>query len=139
MQPKGPQNEAFGVVCLLAEIPVSLKNVLTNTFFVLTANTVRCSLCVSRQPIITVSAQPELITHMSTKESAAQEKANEKLLEARKKNLDLALTHIQKEFGETAIMRLGDAGCVDVDVIPTGNLLIDRALGVGGFPKGRIM
>lgn len=109
------------------------------THFVLTANTVRCSLSVSRQPIITVSAQPELITHMSTKESAAQEKANEKLLEARKKNLDLALTHIQKEFGETAIMRLGDAGCVDVDVIPTGNLLIDRALGVGGFPKGRII
>lgn len=105
----------------------------------LTANTVRCSLCVSRRPIITVSAQPELITHMSTKESAAKEKANEKLLEARKKNLDLALTHIQKEFGETAIMRLGDAGCVDVEVIPTGNLLIDRALGVGGFPKGRII
>ena len=76
---------------------------------------------------------------MSTKESAAKEKANEKLQEARKKNLDLALTHIQKEFGETAIMRLGDAGCVDVEVIPTGNLLIDRALGVGGFPKGRII
>ena len=86
-----------------------------------------------------MSAQPELITHMSTKESAAQEKANEKLKEARKKNLDLALTHIQKEFGETAIMRMGDAHCLDVDVIPTGNLLIDRALGVGGFPKGRII
>ena len=118
---------------------MSLKNVLSNTFFLLTVTTVECSLCLSRRPITIVSAQPELITHMSTKESAAQEKANEKLLEARKKNLDLALTHIQKEFGETAIMRLGDAGCVDVDVIPTGNLLIDRALGVGGFPKGRII
>jgi len=102
-------------------------------------NTVRCSLTPLRRPTKNVSAQPELITHMSTKESAAKEKANEKLLEARKKNLDLAMTHIQKEFGETAIMRLGDAGALDVDVIPTGNLLIDRALGVGGFPKGRIV
>jgi recombination protein RecA len=109
------------------------------THFLLTYDEEMCSLQISRRPTNSVSTKPELITHMSTKESAAQEKANEKLLEARKKNLDLALTHIQKEFGETAIMRLGDAGCVDVDVIPTGNLLIDRALGVGGFPKGRII
>ena len=38
-----------------------------------------------------------------------------------------------------AIMRLGDATIVDIDVIPTGNILIDRALGVGGFPRGRIV
>jgi recombination protein RecA len=71
--------------------------------------------------------------------ASAEESANEKLQEARKRNLDLAIAHIQKEFGEAAIMRLGDERCVDVDVIPTGNLLIDRALGVGGFPKGRIV
>lgn len=64
---------------------------------------------------------------------------DEKLAAARKKNLDLAISHIQKEFGETAIMRMGDEHRVDVDVIPTGNLLIDRALGVGGFPRGRIV
>ena len=69
----------------------------------------------------------------------AEESANEKLQEARKRNLDLAISQIQKEFGESAIMRLGDDSCVDVDVIPTGNLLIDRALGVGGFPRGRIV
>src|SRR6187402_3077942 len=69
----------------------------------------------------------------------AEETASEKLNEARKRNLDLAISHIQKEFGESAIMRLGDDRCVDVDVIPTGNLLIDRALGVGGFPRGRIV
>jgi recombination protein RecA len=69
----------------------------------------------------------------------AEESANEKLQEARKRNLDLAIAHIQKEFGESAIMRLGDGNCVDVEVIPTGNLLIDRALGVGGFPRGRIV
>ena len=71
--------------------------------------------------------------------TTAEESANDKLQEARKRNLDLAIAHIQKEFGEAAIMRLGDGNCVDVDVIPTGNLLIDRALGVGGFPRGRIV
>jgi recombination protein RecA len=75
---------------------------------------------------------------MAAKQSS-EESANEKLNEARKRNLDLAIAHIQKEFGESAIMRLGDDRCVDVDVIPTGNLLIDRALGVGGFPCGRIV
>lgn len=64
--------------------------------------------------------------------------ASDKLADARKRNLDLAISHIQKEFGETAIMRMGDEHCVDIDVIPTGNLVIDRALGVGGFPRGRI-
>ncbi len=67
------------------------------------------------------------------------DKAAAKLAEARKKNLDLAISSIQKEFGESAIMRLGDEHCVDVDVIPTGNLLIDRALGVGGLPRGRVV
>jgi len=69
----------------------------------------------------------------------AADAAAAKLAEARKRNLDLAISHIQKEFGEAAIMRLGDENCVDVDVIPTGNLLIDRALGVGGFPRGRVV
>lgn len=68
-----------------------------------------------------------------------RDKAAEKLNEARRKNLDLAISSIQKEFGETAIMRMGDEYRVDIDVIPTGNLLIDRALGVGGLPRGRIV
>ncbi len=77
---------------------------------------------------------------MATKSpEAVVDKNAEKLAEARKRNLDLAIAHIQKEFGETAIMRMGDEHRVDVDVIPTGNLLIDRALGVGGFPRGRII
>ena len=63
----------------------------------------------------------------------------EKLAAARKRNLDLALYQIQKDFGENAIMRLGDNVKMEVDVIPTGNLLIDRALGVGGFARGRIV
>ncbi len=67
------------------------------------------------------------------------EDPSDKLADARKRNLDLAISSIQKEFGEAAIMRMGDGHRVDVDVIPTGNLLIDRALGVGGFPRGRII
>ena len=71
--------------------------------------------------------------------SKSSNKPDDKIAAARKKNLDLAISQIQKDFGETAIMRLGDGHRVDVDVIPTGNLLIDRALGVGGFPRGRIV
>ena len=80
-------------------------------------------------------------TKTSNKTMAAQNAntPDDKLAAARKKNLDLAISQIQKDFGETAIMRLGDGHRVDVDVIPTGNLLIDRALGVGGFPRGRIV
>ncbi len=75
---------------------------------------------------------------MATK-TAAEVTASDKLQDARKRNLDLAISQIQKEFGESAIMRMGDAHRMDIDVIPTGNLLIDRALGVGGFPRGRII
>ena len=69
----------------------------------------------------------------------AEDKAAAKLSAARAKNLDLAIQQIQKDYGENAIIRMGDEHKVDVDVIPTGNLLIDRALGVGGFPRGRII
>ena len=55
------------------------------------------------------------------------------------KDLDLALQQITKDYGDGAIMRLGDRKVMDVEVIPTGNILIDRALGVGGVPRGRIV
>ncbi|MEJ6578782.1 MAG: recombinase RecA [Akkermansiaceae bacterium] len=71
--------------------------------------------------------------------AAASSAADDKVAAARKKNLDLAIIQIQKDFGESAIMRLGDDTRMDVESIPTGNLLIDRALGVGGFPRGRIV
>jgi recombination protein RecA len=57
----------------------------------------------------------------------------------RNKNLDLALQQIAKDYGVGAIMRLGDHSQTNIDVIPTGNILIDRALGVGGVPRGRII
>ena len=54
-------------------------------------------------------------------------------------SLDEALKEIQRMFGKGAIMKLGDRTPVDVDVIPSGSLLLDEALGVGGYPKGRII
>ena len=53
--------------------------------------------------------------------------------------LDETLKQIQKIFGKGAVMRLGEREAVDVDAIPSGSLLIDEALGVGGYPKGRII
>ncbi len=63
----------------------------------------------------------------------------EKLQAQRQRALDAAMLQIQKDFGEAAIMRLGDKKTMEVEVIPTGNLLIDRALGAGGVPRGRIV
>lgn len=63
----------------------------------------------------------------------------DKATQQRHKNLDLAIQQIAKDYGDGAIMRLGDKNIADVEVIPTGNILIDRALGVGGFPRGRIV
>ncbi len=72
--------------------------------------------------------------------SKTEEKpAEDKIVAARNKNLELAIQQIAKDYGEGAIMRLGDDQVVDIDVIPTGNILIDRALGVGGVPRGRIV
>src|SRR3989440_12655169 len=63
----------------------------------------------------------------------------EKVTAARNKNLDLAIQQIAKDYGEGAIIRPGAEKIVDIDVIPTGNILIDRALGVGGFPRGPVV
>src|SRR5260221_10640540 len=68
-----------------------------------------------------------------------QKTSEDKVTAARNKNLDLAIQQIAKDYGEGAIMRLGAEKIVDIDVIPTGNILIDRALGVGGFPRGRVV
>jgi recombination protein RecA len=58
--------------------------------------------------------------------------------EARLKALDAALSEIDKRYGEGTVMRLGDAQHMAIDVIPSGSLTLDLALGVGGIPRGRI-
>src|SRR5579864_1523650 len=58
----------------------------------------------------------------------------------RTKNLDLAISQIEKDYGKGSIMRLGSRDVlVPVSVIPTGSISIDAALGVGGFPRGRVI
>ena len=58
---------------------------------------------------------------------------------AKQKALDMALTQIEKQFGKGSIMRLGEDTHLNVDVIPTGCLDLDVALGVGGLPRGRVI
>ena len=53
--------------------------------------------------------------------------------------LQEALKQIEKQFGKGSVMRLGDRAEVSVDVIPSGSLALDIALGIGGYPKGRII
>lgn len=57
----------------------------------------------------------------------------------RKAALDTALAQVEKNFGKGSAMRLGDRPEQDVEVIPTGSLALDMALGIGGLPKGRIV
>ena len=59
-------------------------------------------------------------------------------MEAKRKALDVAMAHLEKDFGSGTIMRLGDDAVQDVEVIPTGSIGLDYALGVGGLPRGRI-
>ena len=56
----------------------------------------------------------------------------------REKALEIALANLTKRFGDGTVMRLGDATHLQVEVIPTGCLALDRALGVGGIPRGRV-
>jgi recombination protein RecA len=54
------------------------------------------------------------------------------------KAVDIALSQIERQFGKGSIMKLGDRARVQVDVIPTGSISLDSALGIGGIPRGRI-
>ena len=56
----------------------------------------------------------------------------------RQKALEAALANLTKRFGEGIVMRLGEATHLQVEVIPTGSLALDQALGVGGIPRGRV-
>ena len=59
--------------------------------------------------------------------------------EDKDKAIGLALAQIERQFGKGAIMRLGESAAMDVDVISTGAISLDAALGVGGVPKGRVI
>ena len=57
----------------------------------------------------------------------------------RSKALDAALAQIERQFGKGSVMRMGEEGRPPVDVIPTGSIALDVALGIGGLPKGRVI
>lgn len=71
---------------------------------------------------------------MARKKASTANQGNDRL-----KALDLALANIEKDFGKGAVMRLGDDNRPPIQVIPSGNIAIDVALGLGGFPRGRIV
>jgi recombination protein RecA len=57
----------------------------------------------------------------------------------REKALDVALTQIDKQYGKGSVMRLGERAANPIEVIPTGSIALDVALGIGGLPRGRIV
>ena len=59
--------------------------------------------------------------------------------DSKKKALDLAIKQIDKAFGKGALIRMGDAPIKNIEVISTGSIGLNKALGVGGIPKGRIV
>jgi recombination protein RecA len=71
--------------------------------------------------------------------SKADLKAADKEAQAKSAALKAAVTQIEKDFGQGAVMRLGDKAHIPVETIPTGALSLDLALGVGGVPRGRIV
>jgi len=72
---------------------------------------------------------------------AKKEEKQEELIpqEGKLKALQAAMSKIEKDFGKGSIMKLGDEHIENVDVIPTGSIGLNAALGVGGYPKGRII
>ena len=57
----------------------------------------------------------------------------------KRKALSAALGQIEKQFGKGAVMRMGDRAADVVEAIPTGSLMLDIALGIGGLPRGRVV
>lgn len=72
----------------------------------------------------------------TSREAVTDNKHNDK---GRQQAIDLALAQIEKAHGKGAIMRLGADALTGIDVVPTGSLALDLALGVGGLPRGRIV
>ena len=71
---------------------------------------------------------------MSKEEKVAKEAVSEKV-----KALQLTLEKLDKQYGKGTVMKLGDNSIVETEVISTGSLGLDLALGIGGIPKGRII
>lgn len=75
---------------------------------------------------------------MAKKKTPAKKAVRINDVDEKKKALEVALAHLEKDFGTGAIMRLGDNAIQDIETISTGSIGLDVALGVGGVPRGRI-
>ncbi|MBQ7573788.1 MAG: recombinase RecA [Clostridia bacterium] len=73
------------------------------------------------------------------KDSKEKPRVERKVDEEKKKALESVFAVIEKEYGTGSIMKLGDTHVASVDAIPSGSLTLDMALGVGGFPRGRVI
>ena len=69
---------------------------------------------------------------------ADREPAEQVVGDERQKALDTTLGQIEKQFGQGAVMKMGDKGSMSIEAVPTGALALDLALGVGGIPRGRV-
>ena len=76
---------------------------------------------------------------MADSKKSEKNVATQRFGDEKKKALDMALSKIEKDFGKGSVMKLGSAEKMQVEVIPTGCLHLDFALGVGGLPRGRII
>jgi recombination protein RecA len=105
-----------------------------------------CNRCQEEETIRKPKLMPAKTAEKNDAEKAAAEsRSNEtKVAEsrnnpARQRDLEAAISSITKTYGDGSIMRLGDAHVVKIEVIPTGALALDLALGVGGLPRGRVV
>ena len=77
---------------------------------------------------------------MAKKEVAPAADKKTPVQEEKARALEAARLQIEKQFGKGSLMKLGEnSQRVDVDVIPSGSILLDAALGVGGYPRGRVV
>ena len=83
---------------------------------------------------------PKTAEKLDKSAEAKATEAKQTLSAARQRDLEAAISSITKAYGDGSIMRLGDAKAkVGIEVIPTGALSVDLALGVGGLPRGRVV
>lgn len=75
----------------------------------------------------------------TVKKPTAPKKSDSEKDSPKNKAIEIAVSQIEKQFGKGSIMKLGGSKKIDVEVIPTGALSLDVALGIGGIPKGRII
>src|SRR5437879_6610469 len=92
------------------------------------------------KPIIDRAEKPDKTAGADSKATEVKSAEAARLAAARQRDLEAAISAITKSYGDGSIMRLGDARAQrQIEVIPTGALAVDLALGVGGVPRGRVI